>query len=1021
MKYSENDIIMIYPKTSNNDSGLQLDESYRRIQNLNCEIQDLNVNESEEKYRLIDKRNKEFNIFQRKRLLINDESEEALRWMIENGGEGEDLVALEIFKVCVGDKLSSRIQSLLIEAESSIRKRLIEKQEHVIKKEDLYEKEAIPQRTRLLLAASMDEVKQALLWFEEKAKKEEDLISVKNFKKFKQDADFLSSEIESLMSSADRRITQRIISQNGKISYFQIIGSIDEYISRFGHQLYLVETHGFLSIIMAPAEVVDCLREYFPVGRIDYAKTKVTQATSPNLDLNQEPNKKGEASMFKVVQLNTPVTNRLKKQICDTNAEIITPLGRGEFVLLVANKEVASKIEQLPAVSHLTPYTPKIDERLKYLDREEASLPARIGANPQLERNRAPIAESGDAHFPGIWILIFFRQEDRDRAAENLRDHQIEIVGEEGDDALVIDLIHYPHNWQQALEAIKSQSGLREIEEDSPASFFNNRAVPLIAEGVVPAHNPDPIGSNSLNLTGSGETIGIADSGLDTGDINNLHPDFQKRVIAIEDLGRSGTMYKYHQDEIDFCPVGADRHSGHGTHVAGSAIGSSGNSPQTTNQILPIRGMASEAKLFFQSRGYIKPQEQPIEEYFDTLNIAGILQGAYENRARIHSNSWGLSRRSCEYHRSSKSIDKFMWDNKDFLVVVAAGNEGIHTDPNTTWIDSSSICPPGTAKNCLTVGASENNRYEQFRIAYGRKYRRRFPYPPFFDNGLADSSDDIAAFSSRGPCGGRYKPDVIAPGTFVLSTRSSQLPEYEYGSADYEPDRSRYMYMCGTSMATPLVAGGAALVRQYLREERQIENPTAALVKATIIHSAQYIDRDSYPHLHPDSRPWVDNEQGWGRVSLANSLRQNDDPSKVIFEQPFLEGEGLLLGEWYEYQIKIVSGESLRIILTYTDAPGDELINNLNLIVYSPNNKYYVGNYFDRDGEDGVDDKWLDNTNNVEGVVVESPESGTWRIMVLAADVSEGKQDFALVASGEELEIIDRNFYPNHEERDALE
>jgi serine protease AprX len=875
---------------------------------------------------------------------------------------------------------------------------------------------AIFQRLRLLLEVDEDEVWNALSWMRVQGKEQEDLIAVKNFRK---SSTFGTVKIQSLAKVSEECIIQYLKSVDRMPKCYQVVCSQDD-LNEFASEVYLIYSCQSFCLVLSPEKVVKRIKERYAVGLWDIKNISQSSSEEPTSDLDQRLNDEGTATMFEVVQLNIPVTNRLRKQICDTNAEIITPLGRGEFVLLVPNKEVARKIEQIPEVSHLTPYTPKIDKRLEYLDREEASLPARIGENPQLERNRAPIAESGDAHFPGIWILIFFRQEDRDRAAENLRDHQIEIVGEEGDDALVIDLIHYPHNWQQALEVIKSQSGLREIEEDSPASFFNDRAVPLIAEGVVPAHNLDPIGSNSLNLTGAGETIGIADSGLDTGDINNLHPDFQKRVIEIEDLGSSGTMYKYHQDEIDFCPVGADRHSGHGTHVAGSAIGS-GIHSQNIQQIPPIQGMASDAKLFFQSRGYIKTQEQPIEEYFDTLNIAGILQGAYENRARIHSNSWGLSTRLCEYHRSSKSIDKFMWDNKDFLVVVAAGNEGIHTDPNTTWIDSSSICPPGTAKNCLTVGASENNRYEQFRIAYGRKYRRRFPYPPFFDNGIADSSDDIAAFSSRGPCGGRYKPDVIAPGTFVLSTRSSQLPEFEYGSADYEPDRSRYMYMCGTSMATPLVAGGAALVRQYLRQERQIENPTAALVKATIIHSAQYIDRNSYPHLHPKSNPWVDNEQGWGRVSLANSLKQQDDPIQVIFEQPFIEGDGLLLGEWYEYQVKIVGGESLRIILAYTDFPGARLQNNLNLIVYSPNNKYYVGNYFDRDGEDEVDDKWLDDTNNVEGVVVESPESGTWRIMVLAANVSEGKQDFALVASGEGLEIVSRDFYPNPAERNRLE
>jgi serine protease AprX len=795
----------------------------------------------------------------------------------------------------------------------------------------------------------------------------------------------------------------------------RVVCSQDD-LNEFASEVYLIYSCPSSCFVLAPEKVVKRIKERYAVGLWDTKNISQSSSEGQTPDLDQRLNDEGTATMFEVVQLNVPVTNRLKQQIREIKAEIIAPLGRGEFVLLVPDREVASKIKQIPEVSRLIPYTPKIDKRLEYLN--DADSPARISPDPQMERQSVMVLESGDVDFPGIWNVIFFRRGDRERASENLKRDRIDIV-EEHDETLVVDLIHYPNSWERAFKIIKSQQGLRAIEEDSPASFFNDRAVPLIAKGVVPTRDLDPINSKTLNLTGSGEIIAIADSGLDSGDRHNLHPDFEGRVITIEPVIPTSTKYQNRGNSINvnFCPIGSDRHTGHGTHVAGSAIGS-GIYSQNIYQIPPIQGTASGAKLFFQARGRITNNR----EYFDTSDLPLLLKRAYQEGARIHSNSWGNRFELCEYNTKSEAIDKFMWENKHFLVVVAAGNEGIHTDPDTHWIDSSNICPPGTAKNCLTVGASENNRHEEFQITYGQRYKKsqRFPHPPFFDNGIADSIDDVAAFSSRGPCAdGRYKPDVVAPGTFVLSTRSSQLPGDEYGSAGYEPDRSRYMFMCGTSMATPLVSGGAALVRQYLREERQIENPTAALVKAAIIHSARYID--NYPHLHPDSHPWVDNEQGWGRVSLANSLKQQDDSIKVIFEQPFADGEGLLIGEWYEYQINIVGGESLRIILTYTDAPGDELINVLNLVVYSPENKYYVGNYFDRDGEDGVDDKWLDNTNNVEGVVVESPESGTWRIMVLAADVSEGKQDFALVASGEELEIIDRNFYPNHEERDALE
>ena len=78
-----------------------------------------------------------------------------------------------------------------------------------------------------------------------------------------------------------------------------------------------------------------------------------------------------------------------------------------------------------------------------------------------------------------------------------------------------------------------------------------------------------------------------------------------------------------------------------------------------------------------------------------------------------------------------------------------------------------------------------------------------------------------------------------------------------------------YMFMSGTSMATPLVTGCAALVRQHVRSELQMNNPSAALLKGALIHSAEYLN---YRFAHPSSAPWADNEQGWGLVRLRNVL-----------------------------------------------------------------------------------------------------------------------------------------------------
>src|SRR5262245_13623911 len=99
-------------------------------------------------------------------------------------------------------------------------------------------------------------------------------------------------------------------------------------------------------------------------------------------------------------------------------------------------------------------------------------------------------------------------------------------------------------------------------------------------------------------------------------------------------------------------------------------------------------------------------------------------------------------------------------------VVFASGNRG------AGGIDS-----PSSAKNVITVGALENLRYISNEVVKGT-------IPNLVTNrpwlSITDTNNDIAGFSSLRniePGGegasGRFKPDLVTPGTFVVSTRSS--------------------------------------------------------------------------------------------------------------------------------------------------------------------------------------------------------------------------------------------------------
>jgi serine protease AprX len=876
--------------------------------------------------------------------------------------------------------------------------------EIVLKRNEVF---GLHQRLRLLLSVDEGEVTAALLWMTEQGKQLEDLIAVKNFS---QRAEFNSDNIRQLCDLSEISVLQHL-NGNREINYFKVICDPD-YLNEFERGLYLIESYPSFSIILASDEIIKEIKIQRLLPVVEIPK-RIDSSREIENNLLKESDLTVAKSMLKVIQFDIPINAKNRQKLAEIGIDIIMSLGKGEFVvsLLSNSHEIDGKLSKILGFNKIWDYKPKIDQSLKYLMYEEQISPARYGQRDdrnQIKREKVEILESGEIYFPGLLIVAFFNQKYKNFAMNNLEKHNIKIAEEISDDTLIIDLYDHP-DWKQAFATVLDQDGLQAIEEDHVINTCNDRAVPLITQGN--NRNATRIFPSDLSSEVD-EIIAICDNGLDTGDINNIHPDLAGQVMAIEPIEITGILNNRLDNPANFGPDT----SGHGTHVAGSVIGKGSHSLSIGQA--PITGSAFGSKLLFQANefhGLLNGRNITGQKIY---NLKNLFKSAYEQGARIHSNSWGGKKN--EYGSLCKQLDEFMWRHKDFLVIVAAGNEGIHSQPEN-GIDQSNITVPGTAKNCLTVGASENDRKGEFVDTYGQMSSIRFPYPPFDTNQFVDSINDIAAFSSRGCCQeGRFKPDVVAPGTFVLSTKSSQIPiesdVRQIGSSHYPLAPDHYLYMSGTSMATPLVAGCAARVRQHLRLhiDKPINMPSAALIKATLIHSAQYIN---YEDKHLDSSPWVDNEQGWGRVTLANSLVSLKDTVKVIFED---RPEGLITGESYEYKIKITDAKAaLRIILAYTDYPGENLFNNLFLMLYSPDNKYFYGNDF-------ASEQKPDETNNVEGIIVESPQEGFWRIVVIAyyvrsfsdpVDGNREPQDFALVASGSGLEIVDRQFHRNSKDR----
>ena len=185
----------------------------------------------------------------------------------------------------------------------------------------------------------------------------------------------------------------------------------------------------------------------------------------------------------------------------------------------------------------------------------------------------------------------------------------------------------------------------------------------------------------------------------------------------------------------------------------------------------------------------------------------------------------------------------------------------------------------------------------------------------------------LAEFSSRGPTGdGRRKPDVVAPGMYIQSARAKSDTQ---GECD---DSGGLSFKAGTSMATPLVSGAAALVRQYFEEGWHVAgeanpgdgfSPRASLVKAVLVNGAeqlQGIQDDQTKQVTSTSA--YDMNQGYGRVNLLKSLPL---AGKNSIKGIFVDSKTLSTGDTDSFEVILSSNagcsEPLSVTLAWTDPP----------------------------------------------------------------------------------------------------
>ena len=388
----------------------------------------------------------------------------------------------------------------------------------------------------------------------------------------------------------------------------------------------------------------------------------------------------------------------------------------------------------------------------------------------------------------------------------------------------------------------------------------------------------------------------------------------------------------------------------------------------------------------------------------DEFNISGcggtdrsLIRETYNRGARIVSNSWGCSECAGVYDTASQAYDASVRDadsaaagNQELSILFSAGNSGPFAD---------TIGSPGNGKNVITVGASENVR------------------PTWTDGCLINSNNanfvqDIVYFSSRGPAPGeRTKPDVVAPGTHVQGTASTDPTYNGSGVCDtYHPGaQTIFAASSGTSHSTPAVAGFASLAYGYLQQRYDLTAPSPALLKGFIIAHTMYLNGSGAGGSLPS------NDQGYGLPDMSAAF---DDTPRVVMDQtrvPLFDESG----ETWSLTVSAAdSSKPVRVVMVYTDQPGaagsQPQVNDLNLSVQA-DGLTYLGNQMT--GQWSTPGGLADKVNNVEAVFLQSVDDPTLRIDVTAFNIAgdgvpgvgdNTDQDFTIVCSNcvEEKDFI---------------
>ena len=455
------------------------------------------------------------------------------------------------------------------------------------------------------------------------------------------------------------------------------------------------------------------------------------------------------------------------------------------------------------------------------------------------------------------------------------------------------------------------------VEADFVLAVEPVRTFQAAHDTAVPAMGADAVRSHA-NAPGRflGATGASTPIGvMDTG-LNTNHPD-----IATHRLSICGASFfeESHVQRIEDADLWVDQ-DGHGTHVTGTIAGNGFAEAKYAGMAPGVAHIRFAKVLSRYGYGY----SDGIFRGMDYLARPSACSTASQPVKPLVVNM-SLSDRSREFEgrtAEERKLDAVVWAHRQ-LYVVAQANASIY-----------GFSDFGAAKNSLSVGAIHD-------------------------------SGELASFSSWGPTfDGRLAPQVVATGMDVYSARGNGSPG---GYVSYD----------GTSMASPSVAGVAALLMDAVPSYR--EQP--ALIRARLMASAvkpdAWLDAPrAFPATNSDGPGFLQNQYGLGKASARTSVLQRRRGDGWMHGAAVLT----LRDDSYGFRDIVVSegASRLDIVLAWDEPPTDTIrsavLNDLDL-------------WLDEGGDCAEaacgEHSSTSRRDNVEWIIVKNPAPGAYRVRVV--------------------------------------